>query len=143
MRSFCEVEELRRVFQMESSAKKQFQAKNKQNHNLGTGRYVGKKDKWQVEDPKLANKGRANPWLQFPGRSQSYLRARGTLSDRGEITFKSSETEIVTQKVKEIATYSFEGSFTGSRNIMCSPLRWETMSTQVAFEACPIPRVGS
>ena len=34
------------TFQMESSAKKQLRAKNKQNHNLGTCRYVGKRDKW-------------------------------------------------------------------------------------------------
>ena len=76
---------------------------------------MGKRDKWQVEDAKLANEGRENPWLQFPGRSQLYLRARGTLSDSGEITFKSSETESVAQKVKEIATHSSEGSFTRVR----------------------------
>jgi hypothetical protein len=55
------------MFQMESSAKKQLRAKNKQNHNMGTGEYMEKRDKWQAEDAKLANEGCENPWLQFPG----------------------------------------------------------------------------
>ena len=41
--------------------------------------------------------------------------ARGTLSDSGEITFKSSKTETVAQKVKEIATHSSKSSFTELR----------------------------
>jgi hypothetical protein len=103
------------AFQTESSAKKLLRAKHKQPHILGTGGYMGKRPIWQAENDKLANEGRENPWLQFPGRSQSYLRARGKLSDSGEITFTSGEIEAVAEKVKEKAAQSFKGSFTGVR----------------------------
>ena len=38
------------AFHTESSAKKELQVENKQNHNLGIGGYVEKRDKWQAED---------------------------------------------------------------------------------------------
>ena len=102
-------------FKKESEEKKQLRAKNKHDHRIGPSGYAGKRAKWQAEDEKLAREGRENPWNDFPGRSRSYLRARGELTESGEITFRRSETQEVAQRVREKAAEASQGSFTGAR----------------------------
>ena len=102
-------------FKKESEGKKQLRAKNKHDHRTSAAGFAGKRAKWQAKDEKLAREGCETPWNQLPGRSQSYLRARGELSGSREITFRNSETQAVAEKVKEMVAEASQGSFTGVR----------------------------
>ncbi|KAL6650311.1 hypothetical protein ACP70R_009236 [Stipagrostis hirtigluma subsp. patula] len=94
---------------------KELRSKDKHNHNLGPTGYKGAIPKWLKEDAKLEAEGKPNPWKQYPGRTQPYLRARGKLTEDGEISFNSNEIQQVSHKVLEKVSESSEGSVTGVR----------------------------
>ena len=81
---------------------------------MGSDGYIGKKRQWDAEDEQLARAGVENVWKKFPGRAESYIRARAKLSDpqSGELTYSSPRTQEVAQRVMAAAS---EGSQTGSR----------------------------
>ena len=92
---------------------KALRAKNKHPHRLGTGGYKGKMQKWKDEDQRLADEGRPNPWREFPTeRCQNWLRARGHLTESGEISFNSEATKEVAAKAKQLDD-EHEGSGNG------------------------------
>ena len=91
-------------FQRTREKYRELRAKNKHPHKLGTGGYEGKLQTWEEEDKRLENEGLPNPWHQFPTtRAMHWLRARGTLTDSGEISFNSQATKEVAERIKQLS----------------------------------------
>ncbi|RLM98840.1 hypothetical protein C2845_PM06G26660 [Panicum miliaceum] len=73
-------------------------------HKMGRKGYAGKRKDWEEEDEKVSAEGKDNPWMQFPGRSRLYLRARSDKGiESGNITFTSPSVLALAERVKAIA----------------------------------------
>ncbi|TVU19977.1 hypothetical protein EJB05_36162, partial [Eragrostis curvula] len=99
-------------FQKVSEEKKKLRARNELNHHLGPSGYEGKKAQWEAEDARYLAEGRVNPWKQYPGRAEAYLRARGYVNESGEIVFQSPKVQQVAERILYLAN---DASFVGCR----------------------------
>ena len=91
-------------FKEKSEHFKNLHARITDNHRLGLEGYAGKeKGRWSKEDKAMEEAGSENPWKQYPGQSEPYLRARaGPTPSTGEITCSTDGTKRLADRVIEL-----------------------------------------
>ncbi|RLN34581.1 hypothetical protein C2845_PM03G33620 [Panicum miliaceum] len=104
-------------FGQKSQEMKEMRSLHTKLHKMGRNGYAGKRKEWEEEeDEKYAAEGKENPWMQFPGRSRPYLRARSEKGiESGDISFSSPSMSALAERVKAITTEAIDGSFSGVR----------------------------
>ncbi|RLN31170.1 hypothetical protein C2845_PM05G02710 [Panicum miliaceum] len=104
-------------FDQKSQEMKEMRSLHTKPHKMGRKGYAGKRKEWEEEDEKYATEGKENPWMQFPGRSRPYLRARSEKrTESRDISFSSPSVSTLAERVKVITVEASDGSFSADRH---------------------------